>query len=115
MADTDRLPNFDSVSGDITPVRVLLSELKNAVSSVLQEQGHLLASQQELQVHLEAMMKELSNSKLQVSHVSRLLHDVITVLLFITCMSWLYVLLDTRLYGWLFPVRNRTVDLFSSH
>lgn len=69
MADEDHLPPFDSIAGDITPIRVLLSELKNAASSALQEQCHLRASHEELQVHSEAMVKELANSKLQASHV----------------------------------------------
>ena len=70
MADAGHLPPFDSTTGDITPVRVLVSELKNATSSLLQEQQLLRAAHEELAVHSETVVKELANSKLQASHVS---------------------------------------------
>lgn len=69
MADEGHLPPFDSATGDITPVRVLVSELKNTASSLLQEQRRLRAAHEELTVHSETVVKELANSKLQASHV----------------------------------------------
>lgn len=69
MADEGHLPPFNSVTGDITPVRVLLSELKNTASSLLQEQRQLRAAHEELTEHSETAVKELANSKQQATHV----------------------------------------------
>ena len=84
MADGGHLPPFDSTTGDITPVRVLVSELKNAATSMLQEQQLLRAAHEELAVQSGTVAKELANSRLQASHVRVVWCDVITVLLFMS-------------------------------
>ena len=64
------MTEYDSSSGDITPVKVILADLKNSALSVVQEQKSLKSSHEEMEIHTETLMKELANSKHQVSLVS---------------------------------------------
>ena len=60
---------YDASTGDMTPLRVIIANLKNCAQSMTTERNSLRSSHEELELHSETVMKELANCKLQVTHV----------------------------------------------
>jgi kinesin family protein 5 len=68
LPSVDGFPQYDPTTGDVTPLRVVIAELRNTAQAIAAEQTSLRTSKEEAAQHSETVTKELTNCKLQVTH-----------------------------------------------